>query len=284
MNCAWDAFIHLLPERFRNETDRIGRNSLQEFRMRLGLPPELIMKGKSISLQSAVTNEDLNQCIQFATRYSPWSAGTVKRGFITGPGGHRIGIFGRYSIQDGQSRSLQVPSMLNLRVARDFEGIAPTMKPTDGSVLIIGPPGSGKTTLLRDLVRQYDKQGIGNISVIDEREEIFPRYRDELCFFPGKRTDVLSGCSKSVGIEWAIRNMTPSLIVTDEITASGDCESMLHAGWCGVRLFATAHAGNKQDLFSRPVYKPLLVHKLFQTLLIMQPDKSWCAERMTYDV
>lgn len=280
MKCAWDAFIHLLPMRFRDETDRLGREYLLEVRLRLGLPPELVLINRSVKLQSLVTTEDLRQCIHYASQYSPWAAGTIGQGYITAPGGHRIGVFGRYSDCGDNGWTLQTATMLCLRVARDFEGISRSAESLSGSVLIIGTPGSGKTTLLRDLIRQYSHIHIGNISVIDEREEIFPRYQDRLCFFPGDNTDVLSGCKKQIGIEWALRNMTPSVIAVDEITAKDDCEALLHAGWCGVKLLATAHAGNKKDLLSRPVYKPIIKHNLFQTLLIMQPDRTWRAERI----
>lgn len=279
MQCAWDAFINLLPSRFRIDVDRLGKENLQEIRMRLHLPMELVLADKIIKLHLPVTAEDLKYCIQFSSQYSPWSASTISHGYITAPGGHRVGIFGRYAHHREYNWSLQTPAMICLRVARDFERFL-DIDVTSSSILIIGPPGSGKTTLLRDLIRQYSKLNIGNISVIDEREEIFPRYQNRLCFNAGCKTDILSGCDKSTGIEWALRNMTPAVIAVDEITAQVDSDAMLHAGWCGVNLFATAHAGSKADLLERPVYKQIIEHNLFQTLLVMQPDKNWHAERI----
>ena len=281
MHCAWDAFIKLLPIRMRYEVDKLGKDVLQEVRLRLGYPPELVTQKKSIYLDQLVDEDDLTNCIHFATQYSPWTAESVGQGYITAPGGHRIGVFGRFVQQHACDWSMQTPSMLCLRVARDFPGISAHAAESANSILIIGAPGTGKTTLLRDLIRQYSNSSRGNVSVIDEKEEIFPQYKGRYCFLPGIHTDVLSGCKKSVGIEWALRNMTPSVIAVDEITAQSDCDAILHAGWCGVRLFATAHAGSKEDLFTRSVYKPIIEHNLFQTLLIMQSDKNWHAERMT---
>ena len=66
----------------------------------------------------------------------------------------------------------------------------------------------------------------------------------------------------------------------DEITDKRDCDALLHAGWCGVNLMATAHAGSLQDFLTRPVYKPLVDCKLFSTVLVLHKDKSWKLERM----
>lgn len=280
MRCAWQAFINLLPVWMREQVDKQGRESLQELHLRLGLPPELVLKNGSVCLQRSVKPEDLRFCVNMASKYSPWSAQTVAHGFITAPGGHRIGLCGNAIMENGSMTGIRSFMSLCLRVARDFPGIAHKAACYQGSILIIGKPGSGKTTLLRDLIRQRSDTGTGSIAVVDEREEIFPYSMNELCFPIGLRTDVLSGCGKVQGIESVLRSMGPDTIAVDEITAEEDCRALLHAGWCGVKLLATAHAGNRKDLYSRSVYRPIVDSKLFETLLIMQPDKSWQAERI----
>ena len=77
-----------------------------------------------------------------------------------------------------------------------------------------------------------------------------------------------------------LRTMCPQYIAVDEITAPEDCDALLNAGWCGVHLLATAHAYDRNDLFRRPVYRSIVSNHLFDTLVIMQPDKTWSAERM----
>ena len=166
-------------------------------------------------------------------------------------------------------------SSLCIRVARDFPGISQSLAYLSGSILILGRPGTGKTTLLRDLIRLRSDVGKGSIAVIDERGELFPAGVKT-----GFRTDVLTGCSKEQGIEMVIRTMGPSAIAVDEITSEQDCQALLKAGWCGVDLLATAHAAGREDLYARPVYRPLVNSRLFDTLVILQPDKSFKAERM----
>ena len=74
--------------------------------------------------------------------------------------------------------------------------------------------------------------------------------------------------------------MGPDTIAIDEITAYEDCQALLQAGWCGVSLLATAHAGSREDLLRRPVYRPIIESGLFDTLLVLSGDKTWHAERL----
>lgn len=278
MRCAWQAYLNLLPHWMRQEVDKQGRDGLQELRMRIGQPPELLFQRRCHRLDRQATKEDIGFIINVASEYSPWAAATVGQGFLTAQGGHRIGICGISTMSNGRMCGISQPTSLCIRVARDFTDISP--RDTTESVLIIGPPGSGKTTLLRDLIRGKSNSGQGSVAVVDEREELFPIFKGQACFTAGARTDVLSGCPKVMGIEAVLRSMNPEWIAVDEITSQVDCEALLHAGWCGVKLLATAHAGSVLDLKTRPVYQPLIQNRLFSTILLLHRDKSWTMERM----
>ncbi|HIT33045.1 MAG TPA: type IV secretion system DNA-binding domain-containing protein [Candidatus Faecousia intestinigallinarum] len=280
MQCAWDAFLGLLPLWMRREVDERGRTSLQELRLRSKQPPELVLGKESFWLSRPASPEDLAFVVNSASRYSPWTAATSAQGYITGPGGHRVGLCGEAVLTDGVLAGLRSYHSLCLRVARDFPGIAGQAGKETGSILILGSPGSGKTTLLRDLIRQRSGRCPGSVAVVDERGELFPQSGQEPCFSQGPRTDILTGCPKSQGVEMVLRTMGPSCIAVDEITAEEDCHALTQAGWCGVKLLATAHATSKEDLFSRNVYKPLVEKDLFDLLLVMSPDKTWRMERM----
>ena len=280
MKCAWQSFLRLLPLWMRNQVDMLAKETLMQLHLRLGRTPELLKTNGVVYLDRCTTIDDLEFCVNAASRYSPWAATGIGSGFITGPGGHRMGVCGEATITDGKVINITGVTSIMIRVARDFEGIGARATGICGSTLIIGCPGSGKTTLLRDMVRQKSNADFGTIVVIDERKELFPYDGSEFCFHPGLHTDVLSGCGKADGIEMALRTMGPKLIAVDEITAENDCKAMIRAGWCGVDLLATAHARNKEELYMRPVYKPLLACGLFENLIVLRPDRSWTCERM----
>jgi len=273
MTCAWNEFLSVLPLNLRREVDRLGREELEELRLRCNAPPELVLPGKSIWLLNKCTCQDLQFVVNAASHYSPWTAATMAQGYITVQGGHRIGFCGAGSVKEHKHFMIRDVQSLCIRIARDFRNIAPEPEKDMGSILILGAPGWGKTTLLRDLIRKISNQSC--VCVADERGELFP-----IGFERGKRTDVLTGCGKQEGIEMLLRTMTPVYIAVDEITAPADCEIIVKAANCGVRILATAHAASLREFRQRSVYQPLIANRVFETFLILNKDKSSTAERM----
>ena len=253
MKCAWDSLLQILPPWLRQDVDRLGK--------------------ESIWLNQPCGLEDLNYVVNTASRYSPWAAESIQEGYLTAPGGHRIGFCGQVTVHGNQVRGIRQVESLCIRVARDFEGIAAGVN-RDGSILIIGPPGSGKTTLLRDLIRQISRKE--TVAVVDERGELFPQG----AFDQGKKLDVLMGCPKGDGIMMVLRTMGPATVAVDEITAREDCEALAFAGWCGVRLVATVHGESLQDLQRKPLFRPLWEGRLFDRCLVLDREKCFYEERM----
>lgn len=273
MRCAWKELLSVLPGWMAGEVDALGREELQELRLRVGQPAHLVLNGRYVQLKRNVTVEDLNFCVNTASRYSPWAMTTASKGYLTAPGGHRIGLCGEAVMGKSRVDGIKNLTSVCIRVARDFPGIGEGA-PIQGSVLILGAPGWGKTTLLRDLIRRR-ADACQQVAVVDERGELFPG-----AFPTGSCTDVLTGCPKAEGIHMLLRTMGPRCIAVDEITQEEDCVALANAAGCGVSLMATAHAASLKDLRKRAVYRMLLEAEIFDTALILRSDKSWRLERM----
>lgn len=273
MICGWQELLSILPAHLAGEADRLGRGTLQELRLRLGQQPELVLNDKTVRLSCKVTQEDLSFCVNTASGYSPWASATLAQGYLTAPGGHRIGLCGEAVGTDAGFHALKNIRSLCIRVAGDHPGIAARLRDVGGSILVIGRPGSGKTTLLRDLIRELSQKE--HVAVVDQRAELFPS-----CFDPGPRTDILTGCAKERAVDMLLRTMSPDTIAMDEITRPEDCRALSDAAWCGVRLIATAHAADEAQLHRRKVYRPLLEAGIFDTLVILERDKTWHMGRL----
>ena len=273
MICNLKNLLHVLPPWLSSQLEHDSIESLQELRLRLDQPPELIFPGNRQFLHQRVRQEDLTFCINTARRYSPWAAVSAADGYLTIPGGHRIGICGEAIFKNGQAAGMRTIHSLCIRIARDFPGLAERMGGISGSVLILGAPGWGKTTLLRDLIRQRAQKE--TVAVVDERGELFPEG-----FARGNQTDVLTGCPKSRGILQLLRTMGPQTIAVDEITSPQDCSAILEAFGCGVSLLATAHSGSLRQFSERPVYGSLIENRVFENVLILQEDQTSQVERM----
>lgn len=273
MMCQWKELTMILPVWLKGILDKEAEETLQELRLRINSPPELIFSKGSVLGKGSVSPEDITHIVNMASRYSPWAAATAAKGYLTASGGHRIGLCGETVCRENTVTGVRDVTSLCIRIARDFSGIAPPSGRELGSVLILGAPGWGKTTLLRDFSRSIAESE--TVCVVDERGELFPSG-----FQRGARMDVLAGCPKSVGIPMVLRTMGPRYIAVDEITEEQDCEALVQAANCGVRLLATAHAGSLQEFLRRPTYRMLREHGVFDTCLILRKDKSWRTERM----
>ena len=275
MKTLHDQLRTILPQRIRPLLPAEEIGNLTEIRMRIGQPMMLTYLQRQSSVGEPITTEDLSFVVNTACRYSPWNARSIHQGYLTAPGGHRIGLCG-----EAAGDRMRTVTSICIRVAKDLHGISGRI-PVQDSILILGAPGSGKTTLLRDYIRRISGSPMGSVCVVDERGEIFPFSGGKMCFDPGNGTDVMTGRSKAEGIDCVIRAMGPKWIAVDEITRPADCDALVQALWCGVKVVATAHAASVRDLFSRPVYRPIVDSGVFSAAVVLHTDKSYHLERIT---
>lgn len=181
----------------------------------------------------------------------------LAEGYVTAPGGCRVGVGGQYLLHPQQGVILQVLRSLNLRIARERQVTLPPalLQALEGhfiGFLLVGEPDSGKTTLLRQLARHLAARR-GAVTVIDQRRELFPRKGGA-----GEMLDVLSGLPKGRGVEMALRTLSPRVILLDELGSMEEVSALEQGFFSGVDFVASLHAPTLEEALRRPQVRALV--------------------------
>lgn len=278
---TYEKAIELLPQRLLTTQSRILASEAEELRLRAGRRATALVKGVETPISDAlVGSDDLNCVIERATSASVHTAqSSIAKGFINCAGGIRIGLCGTGVIDRGEVAGMRAISSLAIRIPHEVRGCGQAaidrLAASSGNVLILSPPGYGKTTFLRECIRQMSDAG-QRVSVADERGELAAVYRGIPQFDLGKSSDVMSDVPKAQAVMMLLRAMNPQVIAMDEISSPEDIGAAETASGCGVRIIATAHAAVRLELQVRPIYKKLLEHGMFGSLIVI---KSCCGVR-----
>ncbi len=304
-----EEILHIFPDFMRTRWEKVAERAecLQEIRLRVNQPVTVLMNNKEWFLETGggltsdvshaaySSEKELEAVLTHVCRYSIYAfADEIRQGFMTIPGGHRVGISGQVILENNeQIRNIKYIRYLNIRIAHEVIGVSDKALPylyNKGEVLntlIISPPGCGKTTMLRDLVRSFsigNAYGKGlNVGLVDERSEIAGSFLGVPQNDIGLRTDVMDACPKREGMMMLIRSMAPDILAVDELGSNKDIEAMHQAIQCGCKMLATIHGFSLEEIGRKEYMKNVMEEQLFDRYMVLGKKNNTCIIIGIYD-
>ncbi|MFW6035248.1 MAG: stage III sporulation protein AA [Halothermotrichaceae bacterium] len=268
--------------------DDFVNNKIVEIRMRVNQPLQIITDKRNYFIDKRISKNDIEKSFMILTQNSIYAVERqLAEGFITIPGGHRVGFTGQVVIENNRLKTLKNINSLNYRIVSEKIGVGEKVirymycrkQQKIYNTLIISPPLCGKTTLLRDLIRiistgmpSIDLKG-KKVGLVDERSEIAGAYNGVPQNKIGNRTDLLDNCPKAVGMMMLIRTMSPEVIAVDEIGKKEDVSALKEATNAGVSMITTIHGKNIKSMEHKAVYS-LIKNNFFERYIILSRRKG----------
>ncbi len=247
------------------DNDRLDK--LSEIRIVHGSPLIVIFENQRFYLGSCglskstnnlytITVDDIKAIVELVTKSSIYIYEKyITKGFITLPGGHRVGLAGNCIVNDDKLCGVKEFNSLVFRISHEIVGASEIFfddifcRGQVKNTVIISPPGCGKTTVLRDLARSFnDYNKVKKIiicALIDERYELAAVYNGKSTMDIGANNFTISGCKKSVAIPIVVRSMSPDIIIADEMCTYDDFEAAFFAKQSGCKIIASVHGLNE---------------------------------------
>lgn len=268
---AVSAILRAVPKRFVPLIEKLlcGQGAsaggrVEELRFRTGKPVQIVTSGGELLLDRypVFTSDEASAMLAELCGHSVYAREReLADGFITLPGGARVGLAGKPVFENGKLLHFTAVSGFNIRIPRQVIGCSEpfmhllTAGGRPASAIIAAPPGEGKTTFLRDCARCFSN-GVGvsrplTTAVSDERNELSACAEGIPSLDIGMRTDVIAGVPKAAAIPMLVRNMAPEVIVTDELLGEEDMRAFLNACAYGCAVLASIHAGSVRDLAAK---------------------------------
>jgi stage III sporulation protein AA len=298
----WPILTKWLSDNLReilNGVSSVDPSDIEEIRLRIGQPLLLKASEQDIFLDICgqqtspaksyrIRQSDLTETLERMTNSSIYAVNEkLKQGFLTLPGGHRVGVAGQVIMQGEELQTIKNISAINFRLAKEIKGraidVLPLLMEAGGLLkhtLILSAPRAGKTTFLRDLICLLSKgvpklgfKGL-TVGVVDERGELAGMWQGIPSFDLGPRTDVLDSCSKARGIGMLVRAMAPDVIAVDELGHSEDVLAVADALRTGVKILGTAHAESLEEACKRPTLKLLLKQQFFERIIVLSRKRG----------
>ena len=286
--------VTVFPTSIRPRMRKINWDGLEEIRVRIGWPVELIYGNHNEWLgnyDSMIDRQCLDEMLNYITGYSIYAMEEeIRQGYITFSGGHRIGITGHATYETlrntKESRITNIVDIggLNIRIAHERKGCAEKIvshlrkENSIYNTLFFAAPGVGKTTYLRDTIRILSSgsettRGL-KLCVIDERSEIAACINGKPQNDLGNRTDVLDACPKEIGMKMVLRTMSPDVIAVDEIGKKEEFDLLEQMRCSGVKILGTLHAGDIGEVLQNPMIQKGIESKAIERFVELRRLKN----------
>ncbi len=271
-----------LPERIATALKAGDYKYLSEIRLRIGFPvvancgnqyAYLSAEGITLNKKNAITcgESDIREIMANVTERSLYAFNDrIKQGYLTDKSGCRIGIAGECVTDSGQPVTIKNVTSLNIRIPHDVEGCSAEifekiMKRGVKSTLILSPPAQGKTTILKDLARKINDAFNLSVLIIDERGEFGN--------INGENIDSVRYADKLFAFSYAVRSMSPNVVITDELSSEKDWDCAYSASNSGVKIIASCHARDLTELQKKPYFKKDVFERFVELSPIGRPGR-----------
>ena len=308
-----DNILIKLPESMRDRIEKLPAQTLQqleEIRIRTNTDTLLISGGREYSLRDGdeITAEVLEEILNRLLDYSYYAyEEELSRGYITIEGGHRVGICGRVTLENGQVHLIKDVSSLNIRRSREITGasekilgavLSPAKDPAESvpNAGISAGCGDEKSLVTSDLfgvcssAADYGRMVVRNTLIISPpkcgkttmlrdlaRNLSNAGFRIGICderseiagCYDGKTSYDLGPRTDVLdGILMLIRAMSPDVVMTDEIGKPEDAAAIRSALSAGVKIITTIHGSSFEDA-AKSAVGSLITDHVFETLIFL---------------
>lgn len=273
----------ILPPIVTAAIERLNFSLLYEIRMGVDRPCRVNYGGEfgyltpcGVGSRERAIIIDVKQISDVLLRACDFSLYTVNaslcEGYLTVRGGIRIGVCGEAVYDADRLRTVKNYNAIDIRIPHEVRGCAEStytkfFTRAIDNTLIVSPPCGGKTTFIRDLCRLISNDGHA-VLLCDERCEIASAVCGRASLDVGRNTDIASGFKKTYTMRQGIRAMSPEVIITDEL-ASEDVDDIRYCVKCGVKVIATAHAQDIEEVRSNALLSGLIDCGAFKNLIVL---------------
>ncbi|MBR5192787.1 MAG: Flp pilus assembly complex ATPase component TadA [Clostridia bacterium] len=280
--------LNFLPENYVQALSFLDINKIFQIRVRENYPVLIYYLNEILYLTNEgaskketnsiiATKKDISFILDVLTEKSIYAFNEqIKNGYISYKNGIRVGLCGECVIDNGQVVTIKNVSSLNIRIPHNvnncsFNIFNKLLKEEVQNVLIVSPVFCGKTTILKDVALKLNENYNESILIIDERQEFST--------ITGKNIDKIVNCTKEYAFNYALRSLSPEIIITDELTSYNDFSFVKSAIECGIKVIASCHADDMKSLFN----KEFFIKNLFNKYVLLDSYKKFGIIKAVYN-